>query len=328
MGTQRWIVDVWGPTRGVAFGIAIGWLLGWGLESELLGGWFQPPSDVPGVSPPSSDASVGDPPGKDAPATEAPGKNPPAANPAATDRPVGDPAVPQAVPIDMGVMPGDEEGIAVIEVGGVMRVVGMAGEALEGGDEKSRELLLRRIIASEMALVMAATSPSAEQMEKLPEFDDAWAKKRVWVRGGGEAGLEAEWMQQRPEWRKPIVAGIQEALEKVLTAEQMQRYREEKEKQKAYEKEANVECLLVLLDDQLFLTEEQTEKVREGLRKHYRREGSLEMYLQNPQFFPPVPELAVIRHLSPKQRQIFKSLQQIDIGDLFGGENMVFEDDF
>lgn len=314
--------------RGVAFGIVIGLLCGWWLEPELLGAWFQPPSDVPGVSRPSSDPSVGDPPGKDAPATEPPGEKPPAANPAATDLPVSDPAVPQAVPVDIAVMPGDEEGGAVFQLGGVLRMGGMAGGDFAGGDDKAREMVLRRIIASEMALVMAAASPSAEQLEKFPKFDDAWAKKRVWVRGQGEVGLDTELMQQRPEWRKPIVAGIQEAMERVLTAEQMQRYREEKEKQKAYEKEANVECLLVLLDDQLFLTEEQTEKIREGLRKHYRREGSLEMYLQNPQFFPPVPELAVNRHLSPKQRQIFKSLQQIDIGELFGGENRVFEDDF
>jgi hypothetical protein len=130
--------------------------------------------------------------------------------------------------------------------------------------------------------------------------------------------------------RRLIQEGLGRVVKERLPAEQAARYQEELAKRNAGRKQLTVRNLVAKLDHDLVLGAEQRDKVSESLSAHWDDSWgqSLEMFMHDYAFLPPIPDQYVAPFLNETQKKIWRSTQRVQ--GFFGGFGMVvgmMEDD-
>ena len=122
--------------------------------------------------------------------------------------------------------------------------------------------------------------------------------------------------------RKMIQEGLVRVLKSHLSEEQVARYRKELATRAEAKKQLALRNLVARLDHDLILSPDQR-KVGESLAAHWDDAWgqSLEMYLYDNNFFPPISDQYVSPFLNESQKKIWKSAQKVQA--FWGGMGLV-----
>jgi hypothetical protein len=121
---------------------------------------------------------------------------------------------------------------------------------------------------------------------------------------------------------------LHETLKTTLTSEQLDRYEAEDVKRAAATKQAAILTAVARLDDALYLSKEQREKILSGLDENWQREWEqwLSIYRYSGQYCPQVPDQHVVPQLNDDQKLIWGSIQKISTNAWFNDGQQKDED--
>jgi hypothetical protein len=113
--------------------------------------------------------------------------------------------------------------------------------------------------------------------------------------------------------RKQIREGLSKAIKSQLPAELAARYQDEIARRDASRKRLAVRNLVARLDRDLILSPEQRDKIGESLSAHWDDSWcqSLEMFMYDYQFLPPIGDQYVAPFLNDAQKKIWRSTQKV-----------------
>jgi hypothetical protein len=123
--------------------------------------------------------------------------------------------------------------------------------------------------------------------------------------------------------RKQIREGLTKAVETRLSPELAAKYHEEVARRDAARKQLAVRNLVARLDRDLVLSPDQRGKVAESLTLHWEDSWcqSLEMFMYDNQFLPPIPDQYVAPFLNDAQKKIWRGTQKAQV--FYGGFGMM-----
>ncbi len=181
----------------------------------------------------------------------------------------------------------------------------------------------RPILRSEFHIVRVVCRPTPEQRQQIA---------RAGEKAMRDAAVKYVDMMQRPmtaaqraalDPRKQIREGLAKAVKAELSAELAARLRDEMVRRDASRKQLAVRNLVARLDHDLVLSPDQRDKVAESLRSHWDDSWgqSLEMFMYDYQFLPPIPDQHVAPFLNDSQKKVWRGTQKIQT--FWGGFGMV-----
>ncbi len=191
------------------------------------------------------------------------------------------------------------------------------------GQLQQMMMQLRPILRAEFHVVRAACNPTPDQRKAIAHtaeqaFRDA---TRTYL----EAMQRPMTVKQRSanDPRKLIEEGMLQAIKPHLSADQVVRYQDELTKRAAGRKRLALRNLIARLDHDLILSPDQRDKLSESLSAHWDDSWgqSLEMFLYDNNYFPPIADQYVSPFLNDSQRKIWKGSQRFQ--GFFGGFGMV-----
>jgi hypothetical protein len=108
---------------------------------------------------------------------------------------------------------------------------------------------------------------------------------------------------------------LADSLKTILNEEQWKRYEQEDVARTAARKKTAILGTVALLDNAVFLSPEQREKICDALDKNWQREWEqwIMMHQYNGQYFPQVPDQHVVPHLTAEQKVVWGGMQKIMI---------------
>jgi hypothetical protein len=193
----------------------------------------------------------------------------------------------------------------------------------QDGQVQQMMMQLRPILRAEFHVIRVACQPTPEQRKAIAHaaeqtLRDA-TKKYV------ETMRRPMTVSQRSanDPHKLIEEGLVQAIKSRLPAEQVARYQEELTKRAAGRKRLALRNLVARLDHDLVLSPEQRDKLGESLSAHWDDAWgqSLEMFLYDNNYFPPISDQYVVPFLNESQKKIWGSAQRFQ--GFFGGFGMM-----
>jgi hypothetical protein len=129
-----------------------------------------------------------------------------------------------------------------------------------------------------------------------------------------------------PDPRQTIRSALKKALQETLTPEAFAKYSAELDQRSATRKHAAITSVVARLDGAMCLTVEQREKIEASINAAWQDRWEQWLYLNiyGDQYFPIMPDEAVVSHLNQDQKSIWSGLQKVDFG--FWGGNGIAED--
>ncbi len=119
-----------------------------------------------------------------------------------------------------------------------------------------------------------------------------------------------------------IRTGLAQALKETLPGEQFDKYSHEAAQRMAHRKQAAILGVVARLDALLCLTAEQRDKLVETFNANW--QGDWEHWLMlhhyGGQYLPQIPEQHVVPHLNEEQKSVWRGVQKIGVGGIWGGE--------
>jgi hypothetical protein len=134
------------------------------------------------------------------------------------------------------------------------------------------------------------------------------------IRGGRAiimfGGVQPIQAQSNRSGRDMLQQALSEAIKAKFPAETAATYANELTKRNDARKESVVECLVVMLDKRLILTALERREISQALLEHFDEtwSGELGILMNNPQYFPQIPDDCLLPHLRDSQRMIWNSL--------------------
>jgi hypothetical protein len=127
--------------------------------------------------------------------------------------------------------------------------------------------------------------------------------------------------------RRLIQEGLSQAVKAKLSAEQSSRYQEELAKRTAGRKQLAVRNLVARLDRDMLLNAEQRDRIADSLLSHWDDAWcqSLEMFMHDNNYLPPIPDHYVAPILNESQKKIWRTTQRIQV--FFGGMRVMMGGD-
>ena len=225
---------------------------------------------------------------------------------------------PKAMPIPVAKKVAVQKGAAMAAV----RIM-PAAPFNQGGQVQQMMMQFRPILRAEFHVIRAACNPTPEQRKAI-----ARAAEQT-LRDATKKYLEA---MQRPmnmnqraanDPRKYIQDGLLQAIKAQLPPDKVARYQDELTKRAAGRKRLALRNLVARLDHDLVLSPDQREKLGNSLSTHWDESWgqSLEMFLYDNNYFPPIADQYVTPFLNASQNKIWKSTQKFN--GFFGGFGMV-----
>jgi hypothetical protein len=188
----------------------------------------------------------------------------------------------------------------------------------------------RGILRAEYELLVAVCAPTKEQRKQIAR--------------AGEKGLQGaalkvgEWQQRgrvqragqpltNPDPRKIIQDALVAAVSANLSPEQAARYQEEVAERMANQRLVALHNLVEKFDHYLVLTADQRDKLFESLSTHWDDSWcqSLQVFINEDIYFPPVPEKHIAPILTPAQKKVWdgtQKAQRILYGGMVNGVGM------
>ena len=114
---------------------------------------------------------------------------------------------------------------------------------------------------------------------------------------------------------KRVREDVAKLLQPLVSAEQYSRYTAEAKARDEFERDAVVETLLEMLDTKLVLSPDQQTQLREklGADDTLMDLHSLAIYRSNAQYLPQLPETLIVPILTASQKQVWNSLNRVNI---------------
>jgi hypothetical protein len=187
------------------------------------------------------------------------------------------------------------------------------------GQAQQMMMQFRPIIRAEFHVIRAACQPTPEQRKAVAQaaeqtLRDA-TKKYV------EAMRRPMTMAQRAanDPRRLIEQGLAEAINSRLSADQAGRYQAELAKRAAARKRVALRNLVARLDHDLILSPDQRARISESLAAHWDDSWgqSIEMFMNDNNFLPQIPDRLVEPVLNESQVKIWKTTPKYQ--GFFGG---------
>ncbi len=181
---------------------------------------------------------------------------------------------------------------------------------------------LKPYFAAELSFANTVCQPDPNQLKKmkalaLPAL--VQTLRSLAIQQGGQMGWGGGFGRNQRK-AKDVLQQFEDAASQIVTEvfppETLAIYREELEYRKEFRAMAGALAMVAHLDSKFRLTVPQREALTDSIQEVWQR--SWQRYLQimvgNPQFFPPVPEDAIVPHLNPVQVKQWKSMQRQDLG--------------
>ena len=124
----------------------------------------------------------------------------------------------------------------------------------------------------------------------------------------------------RPRVQKDLQESFRDAIVEIakanLSVEAVDRYQREREMRIAARKTAGVLSLVAALDERLYLSETQRGQLQKELEKGWQDkwQSALALMVNNPEYFPTVPDALVVPQLTSSQVEVWQGLQKVDYG--------------
>ncbi len=187
------------------------------------------------------------------------------------------------------------------------------------GQVQQMMMQFRPIIRAEFHVIRAACQPTPEQRKAIAQAAEQTlrdtTKKYV------ESMRRPMTMAQRAanEPRRLIEEGLVAVLKSKVSAEQAARYQAELTKRTAARKRLTVRNLVARLDHELILSPDQRDKISESLSAHWDDSWghSVEMFMNDNNYLPPIPDHVVAPVLNESQVKIWRSIPKNQ--GFFGG---------
>ena len=114
---------------------------------------------------------------------------------------------------------------------------------------------------------------------------------------------------------KRVREDVAKLLQPLVSAEQYSRYTAEAKARDEFERDAVVETLLEMLDTKLVLSPDQQTQLKEKLSADDTLIDlhSLAVYRSNAQYLPQLPETLIVPILTASQKQVWNSLNRVNI---------------
>lgn len=188
----------------------------------------------------------------------------------------------------------------------------------------------RPILRVEYLFVRMVCDPSKDQRKQIARAGERALKAAAtefaeWQNGRRRAMVGGR--IQNPEPRKIIQEGLAAAVKAHLNPAQAALYKEEAGNRLADERQAVILNLVAKLDQDLCLSADQRDKLRESLTAHWDDSWcqSLQMFMQENQYFPQIPDQFVSPFLNPVQKRVWDGIQKVQ-QNFFGGGMMMGDD--
>ncbi len=121
---------------------------------------------------------------------------------------------------------------------------------------------------------------------------------------------------------RSIEEGVVVTVKKHLKPEQAAQYDAELAKRREFHQQAAAENLVAAIDEKLFLSADQRQKITNDLNEHW--DDSWGVQLENlvhmGNYLPQVPDKHVVQHLNADQRSVWNGIQKVHFGPSFGNE--------
>jgi len=181
---------------------------------------------------------------------------------------------------------------------------------------------LRPLLQSELQLIRQACDLPQDKRPPIKAAGEAtikiWATAMAEMSVGGRVrgdvvNFVGRNLLQDP--RKGLREALAQAVKKEATAEQSAKYSELVKQQAAMRKQAAIGTVVSLLDDQLFLTHDQREKITLSITQGWQDnwENWLQINQYGGQYLPTMPADKVVPHLNEKQKQIFTTIPKVGL---------------
>jgi hypothetical protein len=158
-----------------------------------------------------------------------------------------------------------------------------------------------------------------EQEKQLAQLDRKWVAKRVSVqrdlRGNGAfMQVGQDFPQPHSVMQRAVLRALDKELSAMLRPGQMDDYQAERISRSRFIKQASVDAILALLDDQLYLEPSQRDAIRKDLEKSTSIDFDPRFLMTNRRYLPMLPDSAILKHLDIEQKRIYRSLQKVSFG--------------
>jgi hypothetical protein len=202
---------------------------------------------------------------------------------------------------------------AVVHSQEIRVVPAAAAQAEQDARFQQNVQLLQPTLWKELDFVRQVCDLKPEQRPKIKAAADAAvqqaAKNMATVRQGQSSNSQGIGAKQA------IRDGILQALKETLPPQAFAHYSEEAATRASAVKRATILSVAAKLDDALFLTVEQRDKIMAGLDGNWKDEWD-QWQLVNQvvgQYLPSVPDQFVSPHLNPEQQTVWRGLQKINM---------------
>jgi hypothetical protein len=196
---------------------------------------------------------------------------------------------------------------------------GVAMAVLDANGMVPNDVKIQKAMKVETAFIRRACKLTEEQEQHIAGLDKAWVKKNVRAPGnqvvngvvvfnGGNMANSSETV------RRMVSKALAKELASVLTEDQKAAYSRETEIRETFEKDARIDAILIILDEKLFLRDDQRESLRKVLAKASLGEMEPINYLNNPQYLPTLPDAAIVKHLDAEQKRVYLGVQKVTFG--------------
>jgi hypothetical protein len=207
----------------------------------------------------------------------------------------------------------------------IAREVQMVKMQVAMGNNQAQQFIqqFRPILRSEYHIVRVVCRPTPEQRQQIARAGEQAMR---------DAAVKYVDMMRRPmtaaqraalDPRKQIREGLARSVKAVLSAELASRLKDEMVRRDASRQQLAVRNLVARLDHDLILSPDQRDKVAESLRTHWDDSWgqSLEMFMYDYQFMPPIPDQHVAPFLNDSQKKVWRGTQKVQT--FWGGFGMV-----
>lgn len=217
------------------------------------------------------------------------------------------------------------------------------GQELDSDAVKTQRIaLLRSYVKTQLSYIQVAVILSDEQKEKAATLNEDWLrneceqaeKKKAKPKNAGNIlgqafGARRQVVNdladgQNDPIQKTVQTVIDKTLNDYLTTEQQETLKQEKLARDQFQAQALAELTVALIERQIYLSDEQAQKLVPSLTGKINKSCGWHVYLNNPQYIPTIPKAALSNVLSEDHMRFIRGLNQQDfIGNDFGFVQML-----
>jgi hypothetical protein len=188
-----------------------------------------------------------------------------------------------------------------------------------GGQLQQMMMQTRPILRAEFHVIRAACQPTPEQRKAIARAGEQALRDatKSYVESMRRPMTPAQRAANDP--RRLIEQGLVKALESHLSPDQVARYQAELTKRAAARKRLALRNLVARLDHDLFLSPDQRDKISDSLSTRWDDSWvqSIQMFMNNNNYLPQIPDPCVAPFLNDSQVKIWKTIPKYQV--FFGG---------